>query len=296
MQKTLIVLVGPTGIGKTKTSIKIANYFKTEIISADSRQIFKEIKIGTASPTKDELSAAIHHNIGTHSIYDYYSAWEFEQDALKICENLFKKHDYLVLTGGSMMYVDAVCKGIDELPTIDQELRDDLKKQYDEEGIDSIRRQLKQLDPLFYDQVDLMNHKRVIHAVEICLMTGKPYSSLRTNTIKQRPFKMVQIGLEMEREEIYNRINKRVDLMVEEGLVEEARNFYPQKELNSLNTVGYKELFAHFDGEYNLDKAIELIKRNTRRYAKKQLTWFKRNKEIKWFHPDESDKMIKFIL
>ncbi|MGQ1784031.1 MULTISPECIES: tRNA (adenosine(37)-N6)-dimethylallyltransferase MiaA [unclassified Saccharicrinis] len=295
MQKTLIVVVGPTGIGKTKTSIRIANHFNTEIISADSRQIFKELKIGTATPTLEELAAAKHHNIGSHSIHDYYSAWEFEQDALKMSEVLFKNHNQLVLTGGSMMYVDAVCKGIDELPTIDQELRDNLKQQYDTEGIDSIRRQLKQLDPVFYDQVDLMNHKRVIHAVEICLMTGKPYSSLRTNSIKHRPFNMVKIGLEMDRKDLYDRINRRVDLMKEEGLIEEARQLYPLKNLNSLNTVGYKELFAHFDGEYDLQKAIELIKRNTRRYAKKQLTWFKRDKEIMWFHPQELNKMLNFI-
>ncbi len=295
MQKTLIVVIGPTGIGKTTTSIKIANHFKTEIISADSRQIFRELKIGTATPTSDELKAAKHHNIGSHSIHDYYSAWEFEQDAIKLSEKLFTEYDHLVLTGGSMMYIDAVCKGIDELPTIDQELRDNLKSQYDNEGIESIRRQLKQLDPTFYDQVDLMNHKRVIHAVEICLMTGEPYSKLRTNTVKQRPFKMIKIGLEMERETIYNRINRRVDIMIEEGLIEEAKEFYPQKNLNSLNTVGYKELFAHFDGEYDLDKAIELIKRNSRRYAKKQLTWFKRDNEISWFQPYELDKMIDFI-
>jgi len=295
MQKTLIVVVGPTGIGKTKTSIKIANHFNTEIISADSRQIFRELKIGTATPNAEELAAATHHNIGSHSIHDYYSAWEFEQDALKLSEELFEKHDQLVLTGGSMMYIDAICKGIDELPTIDQELRDNLKEQYENEGIESIRRQLKQLDPIFYDQVDLMNHKRVIHAVEICLMTGEPYSKLRTNAIKQRPFKMVKVGLNMDREVVYDRINQRVDIMVKDGLIEEAKKFYPNKNLNSLNTVGYKELFAYFDGEYNLEKGIELIKRNSRRYAKKQLTWFKRDSDISWFHPQDLDKMIHLI-
>jgi len=293
--KTLIVIVGPTGIGKTKTSIEIAHHFKTEIISADSRQIFKELKIGTAAPTAQELATVKHHHIGSHSIHDYYSAWEFEQDVIKLSEQLFKKYHQLVLTGGSMMYIDAVCKGIDELPTIDPELRNQLKEQYDKEGIDSIRRQLKQLDPVFYDQVDLKNHKRVIHAVEICLMTGSPYSSLRTNTVKQRPFRIVKLGLEMERKDIYDRINRRVDSMVESGLIDEARQFYPQKQLNSLNTVGYKELFAHFDGEYDLPKAIELIKRNTRRYAKKQLTWFKKDKEISWFTPNDTNKMIRFI-
>ncbi len=296
MQKTLIVIIGPTGIGKTTTSIAIANHFKTEIISADSRQIFKELKIGTATPSAHELSFAVHHNIGTHSIHQYYSAWEFEQDALALSEKLFNTHSQVIMTGGSMLYIDAVCKGIDDLPTIDEELRENLYEQYLSEGIESIRRQLKQLDPTFYNQVDLMNHKRVIHAVEICLMTGEPYSKLRTNTIKARPFNMVKIGLEMEREEIYERINKRVDHMIEEGLIEEARSLYPHKQLNSLNTVGYKELFDHFDGMHDLEKAIELIKRNTRRYAKKQLSWFKRDKEIVWFHPRETNNIISFIV
>ncbi len=294
-KKTLIVIIGPTGIGKTTTSIVVANHFKTEIISADSRQIFKELNIGTATPTVHELASAVHHNIGSHSVHEYYSAWEFEQDALALSEKLFKTHHQVIMTGGSMLYIDAVCKGIDDLPTVDKELRENLHTQYMSEGIESIRRQLKQLDPEFYEQVDLMNHKRVIHAVEICLMTGQAYSSLRTNTVKQRPFNMVKIGLEMEREEIYERINKRVDNMIKEGLVEEARNLYPHKDLNSLNTVGYKELFDCFDGEYDLEKAIELIKRNTRRYAKKQLSWFKRDKEIGWFHPQETKKIISFI-
>ncbi len=295
MHKFLIVVVGPTGIGKTKTSIEIAKHYKTDIISADSRQIFKELKIGTATPSEEELREAKHHNIGSHSIHDYYSAWEFEQDALKFTEELFKTHNQLVLTGGSMMYIDAICKGIDEIPTIDQELRDNLMNQYNTEGIDSIRRQLKQLDPVFYEQVDLMNHKRVIHAVEVCLMTGKTYSSLRTNTVKKRPFQIIKVGLELEREEVYNRINLRVDQMIEMGLVEEAKQFYPLKELNSLNTVGYKELFGYFDGDYDLNKAIELIKRNTRRYAKKQLTWFKKDAETQWFRPNEIAKIISHI-
>jgi len=295
MHKYLIAVVGPTGIGKTKISIEIAKHYKTEIISADSRQIFKELKIGTASPSEDELREAVHHNIGSRSIHDYYSAWEFEQDALQITEELFKTHDQIILTGGSMMYIDAICKGIDEFPTIDPELRDELMLQYHINGIEPIRRQLKQLDPVYYDEVDLQNHKRVIHAVEICLMTGKPYSSLRTNTIKQRPFHIIKVGLELSREEIYERINLRVDKMVEMGLVEEARYFHDSKELNSLNTVGYKELFAHFDGEYDLNQAIELIKRNTRRYAKKQLTWFKKDSDTKWFKPSELPEIISHI-
>ena len=295
MQKHLIVIVGPTGIGKTKTAIKIAQHYNTEIISADSRQIFKELKIGTAAPTQEELNTVIHHNIATRSITDYYSAWEFEKDALEISSNLFKTHDQLVLTGGSMMYIDAICKGIDDIPTIDKELRDELQNQYITQGIDYFRRQLKQLDPEFYQQVDLQNHKRVIHAVEICLMTGKPYSSLRTNTIKKRPFHIIKAGLELDRADVYNRINLRVDKMVQMGLIDEAREFYPHKELNSLNTVGYKEIFAHFNGEYDINKAIELIKRNTRRYAKKQLTWFKKDQETLWFKPDNISEIISYI-
>ncbi len=295
MSKNLIVIIGPTGIGKTKVSIQIANQFKTDIVSADSRQIFKELKIGTAAPSNEELRAAKHYNIASHSIYEYYSAWEFEQDALNWSEQIFQNKDYAVLTGGSMMYIDAVCKGIDELPTIDAELRNQLKNQYENEGIENIRRQLKQLDPFFYQEVDLKNHKRIIHAVEICLMTGKPYSSLRTNTTKQRPFHMIKIGLKLDREEIYDRINRRVDMMINEGLVDEAKRFHKDKHLNSLNTVGYKELFAYFDGEYDLDKAIELIKRNSRRYAKKQLSWFNRDKDITWFSPFDLDQITEFI-
>ncbi len=295
MNKNLIIIVGPTGIGKTSVSIHTAKHFKTDIISADSRQIFKELKIGTASPTSKELRAAKHYNIATHSIYEYYSAWEFEQNALKWADEIFKEKDYAVLTGGSMMYIDAVSKGIDEIPTINEELRQNLQEQFTKEGIENIRRQLKQLDPEFYDIVDLQNHKRVIHAVEICLMTGKPYSSLRTNSVKKRPFNMIKIGLKLDREEIYQRINKRVDIMIESGLLEEAKRYYKDKHLNSLNTVGYKELYAYFDGEYDLDKAIELIKRNSRRYAKKQLSWFNRDKEITWFSPFEKEKIIEHI-
>ncbi len=295
MEKTLVIIVGPTGIGKTKTAIEIAQHYNTEIISADSRQIFRELKVGTAVPTEEELKQVTHHMIGTHSIHDYYSAWEFEQDVMKLTSQLFSTKDIVVLTGGSMMYVDAVTKGIDELPTIDEDLRLSLKKQYEEEGIEHIRRQLKKLDPVFYDQVDLQNHKRVIHAVEICLMTGKPYSLLRTNSKKSRPFRMVKIGLTMDREKLYERINLRVDKMIEEGLEEETRMFYPEKELNSLNTVGYKEFFAHYNGEYDREKAIELVKRNSRRYAKKQLTWFKRDEEIQWFHPNDIQEIKDYI-
>ena len=295
MTKHLVVLVGPTGIGKTDTSLKIAQHFNTEIISADSRQIFKELKIGTAAPTAEQLNIVPHHMVATHSVNDYYNAWQFEQDVLQLSQTLFEQHDLLVLTGGSMMYIDAVCNGIDDLPTIDPELRKEVMEMYEKEGLDAIRRQLKMLDPVFYDQVDLKNHKRVMHAVEVCLMTGKPYSSLRTNASRQRPFNIIKIGLDMDREELYHRINLRVDLMVEAGLFEEARQFYHLKNQNALNTVGYKEIFAHWDGEYDAQTAIELIKRNSRRYAKRQLSWFRRDKDMHWFQPKDVNEMITFV-
>lgn len=295
MKKHLLVMVGPTGIGKTDTSLKVAKHFNTEIISADSRQIFKELKIGTAAPTEEQLAIVPHHLVATHSVSDYYNAWQFEQNVLQLSDTLFKQHDLVVLTGGSMMYVDAVCKGIDDLPTIDPELRDEMMAKYEKEGLEAIRMQLKMLDPEFYNEVDLKNHKRVIHAVEVCLMTGKPYSSLRTNSTRQRPFNIIKIGLDMDREELYQRINLRVDKMVEDGLFEEAKRFYHMKNENSLNTVGYKEIFAHWDGEYDADTAIELIKRNSRRYAKRQLSWFRRDKDMHWFHPKDVDEIITFV-
>ncbi|MCU4166276.1 tRNA (adenosine(37)-N6)-dimethylallyltransferase MiaA [Carboxylicivirga caseinilyticus] len=295
MTKHLVVLVGPTGIGKTDTSLKIAKHFNTEIISADSRQIYKDLKIGTAAPTKEQLAVVPHHMVGTHSVSDYYNAWQFEQDVLKLSEELFQKHNTLVLTGGSMMYIDAVCKGIDDLPTIDPELRQEVMDLYEKEGLDAIRRQLKMLDPDFYNEVDLKNHKRVMHAVEVCLMTGKPYSALRTNSTRQRPFNIIRIGLDMDRDELYNRINHRVDMMIKDGLFDEARQFYHLKNENALNTVGYKEIFAHWDGEYDAQTAIELIKRNSRRYAKRQLSWFLRDKEMHWFHPKDADEIITFV-
>lgn len=295
MTHTLIVLIGPTGIGKTELCLQLAEHLKTEIISSDSRQIFKELKIGTAAPTEAQLKRVKHHMAGTHSVNDYYNAYQFEQDVLQLLENLFQTHQQVLMTGGSMMYVDAVCKGIDELPTIDPELRQEVMDLYHNEGLEAVRRQLKMLDPVFYDQVDLKNHKRVMHAVEVCLMTGQPYSSLRTNSTRKRPFNILKIGLDMEREELYKRINQRVDTMVKDGLFEEAKAFYHLKESNALNTVGYKEIFAHWDGEYDADKAIELIKRNSRRYAKRQLSWFRRDKEINWFHPAQVEEIIKFV-
>ena len=295
--KTLIVLLGPTGVGKTEISLKLAEFLGSPVLSADSRQIYKDLPIGTAAPTLEEQAQIKHYFVGTLQLNDYYSASRFEEDAITLLADLFQTHETIVMSGGSMMYIDAVCRGIDEIPTIDETLRADLRDLYHSEGIEPIRRQLKLLDPVFYKQVDLQNHKRVIHALEICLMAGKPYSSLRTDKPKERPFNILKIGLQREREELYERINHRVDKMMEQGLLEEARSVYHLRHLNSLNTVGYKELFNYFSGDWTLEFAIEKIKQNTRIYSRKQMTWFKRDKEISWFHPEQLEeiKATKFI-
>lgn len=291
--KQLLVLIGPTGVGKTEWSIRIAEHLKTSIVSADSRQLYKGLTIGTAAPTEKDLNRVDHHLVGFLSAEDYYSASEYEHQALSVIKELHKKHQAIILTGGSMMYIDAVCKGIDVMPNIDQELRDNIYKLYKEKGLDPIRQKLKILDPLFYNEVDLKNPKRVIHALEVCIMTGKPYSSFRLNTTKERPFEIIKVGFNRPREELYNRINQRVDDMIKEGLVEEARSFYHLKHLNSLNTVGYKELFKHFDGDWTLDMSIDKIKQHSRNYARKQLSWFNRDKSIKWI--DLSDTTLDII-
>jgi tRNA dimethylallyltransferase len=260
----------------------MAEELETEIISCDSRQMYREMKIGTAAPTEEELKRVPHHFIGHLSIHDYYSCGRFEIDALAKCNELFQKHDTVIMTGGSMLYIDAVCKGIDDIPNIDEELRQSLLERYQNEGIENIRQELKILDPDYYKIVDLQNHKRIIHALEVCIQSGKTYSSFRSETKKERPFIIEKIGLNRPREILYNRINERVDIMMKNGLLEEARNLYPFKGLNALNTVGYKELFNYFDGTWTLDFAIQMIKQNSRRYAKKQLTWFNRDPEIAW--------------
>ncbi len=295
MKKTLIVILGPTGTGKTNLSIKLAQMLDTIIISSDSRQIYKELKIGTATPTEEELSKAKHYMIGNKSIYDYYSAGIYELEVLEILNNVFKTKDTAILAGGSGMYIDAVCKGIDIQPDIEPQIREQVIRQYEDEGIESIRFDLQRLDPEHYKFVDLNNPKRIMKAVEICIQTGKTYTSFLTRQKKMRDFNILKIGLERDREELYNRINKRVDIMLEDGLVEEAKQFHKEKHLNSLNTVGYKELFAHFEGEYNLEEAIRLIKRNSRRYAKRQITWHKKDETINWFHPDDIDNVISFV-
>lgn len=293
--KSLVVISGPTGIGKTGISIDIALKLDTSVVSADSRQIYKELKIGTAVPSQKQLEKIKHYMIGNKSIHEYYNASMFEFEVLDILTELFKTKNAVLLTGGSGMYINAVCRGIDDLPTVDPRLRQELKNRWQTEGIESLRFELKRLDPDYYNEADLKNPKRILKALEICLMTGIPYSSLRTNKNKTRNFKTIKIGLNRHRDELYDIINRRVDKMIEHGLIEEARQFNKIRELNSLNTVGYKELFGYFNNEYSLEKAIELIKRNSRRYAKRQLSWFNRDQEITWFHPDEKQKIMEYI-
>ena len=292
--KTLFVLLGPTGIGKTALSIQFARHFGCPVISADSRQLYKELPTGTAAPTTEEQSQVKHYFIATHSITDYYSASMYEEEAIALINSLFDSHDDLLLCGGSMMYIDAVCKGIDEMPTVSQEIRDELWNRYRNDGLAPMLEELKMADPVHYDEVDRMNYRRVIHAVEICRMTGKPYSSFRTKQTKIRPFKICKIGLTRERTELYDRINNRVDEMIERGFVEEAKRVYPMRHSNALNTVGYKELFSYFDGCSTLNEAIEKIKSNTRTYARKQMTWFRRDPDIKWFSPDNKEDIINY--
>lgn len=291
--KQLLVLLGPTGVGKTEWSIRMAEQLGVPIVSADSRQLYRGLIIGTAAPTEEQLKRVPHHLVGILSPNDYYSASEYENEALSVINKLHEQHDTVILTGGSMMYIDAICKGIDIMPDIDQELRNDISKMYNEEGLDPIRQKLKLLDPIYYDQVDLKNTQRVIHALEVCIMTGKPYSSFRLNTIKERPFEIIKVGFNRPRPELYDRINKRVDEMIKDGLEEEARQLYPMKHLNSLNTVGYKEMFEYFDGNWTLEEAIDKIKQHSRNYARKQLSWFNRDKSIKWI--DLSDKYIDVV-
>ncbi|OAV67804.1 tRNA dimethylallyltransferase [Bacteroidales bacterium Barb6XT] len=291
--KTLVVLPGATGVGKTEVSLRLAERFGCPVISADSRQIYRELPIGTAAPSAEDLARIRHYLVGTHSLTDYYSASLFEEDVLRIMEEL--QGEIAVMAGGSMMYMDAVCRGIDDIPTVSEAVRTALYAQFEREGLEGILAELKDADPIHYGEVDQANYKRVIHAVEVCRMAGRPYSSFRTRTVKSREFRIVKVGLRRERGELCERINARVDQMMDAGLLEEARRVYPYKGLNALNTVGYKELFRYLDGEWTLEAAIEKMKRNTRVYARKQMTWFKRDEEITWFHPDQEEEIMAFV-
>ena len=274
-------------MGKTAAAIKVAQHLGCDIINADSRQVFRGIPIGTAAPTPEEQALVRHHFVQFKALDEYYSAAQFETDVLQLLPSLWQQGDYAVMCGGSMMYVDAVCNGIDPIPDISDEVRQAVKRQWHEQGLEPLLAELERLDPVYYGQVDKQNHRRVLHAVEICRQTGKPYSTLRTGKAKQRPFNIIKVGLNMERELLFNRINRRVDAMIEQGLEQEARSVFHLKHLNSLNTVGYKEMFAYFDGTMDRHTAIERIKKNTRLYAKKQLRWLQRDTTITWCHPDE---------
>ena len=265
------------------------------MINADSRQIYKELRIGTARPTEAEMRNVRHYFVGTLGLEDYYSASLYEQQVLSLLEEQFQVHDYALLSGGSMMYIDAVCDGIDDIPTIDEETRAMMKRRLAEEGLEALVEELRRLDPEYYEIVDRQNPRRVVHGLEICLMTGKTYTSFRKKEKKQRPFQIIKIGLNRPREELYSRINQRVDRMMAEGLLDEAKAMYPKRQMNALNTVGYKELFDYMDGRWSLEEAVERIKGNTRRYARKQLTWYKKDKQIKWFNPDDIKGIIYYI-
>lgn len=291
---TLVVITGPTGVGKTDTAISIAQALSAEIISADSRQLYRDIPIGTAAPTAVQQSLVPHHFVGTLGLEEYYSAAQFESDVMQLLPHLFERSPYAVMCGGSMLYIDAVCKGIDDIPTISDEIRQQVYAEYEQYGLDYMLNRLQTLDPEHYAVVDKKNHKRVVHAVEICLQAGCSYTSLRTNKAKERPFRIVKIGLNMPREQLFDRINRRVWAMVEAGLLEEARRVYPMRHLNSLNTVGFKEMFAYFDGTMDYDTAVARIQKNTRVYAKKQLTWYAKDKDMQWFVPGDS-AIIEYI-
>jgi len=293
--KFLIIILGPTAAGKTDTGIRIAKTFNTEVISADSRQIYKELKIGTSVPDHQQLSQIQHHFIHHISIHDYYNVSMYEQEVLSLLDRFFNNHWIIIMVGGSGLYIDIICHGIDDLPAIDPDLRNELLEKLEKEGIESLRFELKRIDPVYYERVDLQNPKRILKALEVTYMTGMPYSSLLTMPKKERPFNIIKIGLNPEREELYARINSRVDLMISNGLIDEAKNLYPYRHINALKTVGYREIFEYLDGKRSLDETIVLIKRNTRHYARRQLTWFKKDPSIKWFHHSDIDRMIEYI-
>lgn len=291
----LFVLLGPTAVGKTTLSLKVAKLLGSPIINCDSRQIYKGLDIGTAAPTEEQLAEVKHYFVKILELQDYYSAAQYEANVLQLTDQLQHQHNNLLLSGGSMMYIDAVCNGIDDIPNVDSAVREQLKERLQTEGLEPLRNELRLLDPEYYTVVDLKNPKRIVHALEIYYTSGKPYSSFRVNEKKKRPFQIVKIGLKRERNDLFDRINRRVHMMMEDGLLEEAKKLYPLRHLNALNTVGYKELFRHFDGTWDLDFAIEKIKKNTRDYAKKQMTWYAHDKSIHWFSPDKEKEIFNFI-
>ncbi|MBR1788714.1 MAG: tRNA (adenosine(37)-N6)-dimethylallyltransferase MiaA [Bacteroidaceae bacterium] len=293
--KTLVVLLGPTGVGKTELSLSLAEMLGSPVLNCDSRQLFRDIRIGTAAPTEEELRRAKHYFVATLPIDAYYSAAQYESDVLKLTSELFKTHDTLLLSGGSMMYIDAVCQGIDDIPTISKEVRAKVKTELAEKGLPALVEDLQRLDPEYHAIVDPQNTRRVVHALEVCMMSGQTYTAFRTRKHKPRPFHIVKIGLNRPREELFQRINARVDKMMQDGLLNEVRRMLPYRDCNALNTVGYKELLHVIDGDWPLDMAVERIKKNTRVYAKKQLTWFRRDAQITWFHPDDIDLIKRLI-
>jgi len=288
MRPTLLLIVGPTGVGKTELSLRVAEHYGCPILNCDSRQIYRSIPIGTAAPTAEEQARVKHYFVATRDLEEDYNAGQYERDALVLLEDLFKTHEVVVMSGGSMLYADAVCKGLDDLPNVPAEIRQEVKAVYEKGGLEWLQAEVQRLDPDYWEIVDQQNPARLAHCIEMCRMTGKTYSSLRTNPNKERPFRIVKVALERPREVLYDRINRRVEQMVKDGLVEEARAVYPKRQLNSLQTVGYRELFAYFDGEYDLDRAIELIQQNSRHYAKRQMTWFRHDKDIHWLNANES--------
>lgn len=291
--KRLVVLLGATGVGKTDLSIRLAQCMQCPIISSDSRQIYREMTTGTAVPAKEQLNAVQHYFIQSRSIFDDYTAGKFESDAIDLINNLFQQYEQLLMVGGSGLYIDAVCKGIDAIPPTENWLRQNIMERYKNEGIESLRFELKRLDAKIYNQIDIKNPQRIMRALEVCLTSGKPYSELKQNFAKKRDFNILKIGLQINRNELYDRINSRIDKMFENGLLDEAKQLYEHRNINALKTVGYKEIFEYLDGKISLDEAVNLIKRNTRRYAKRQISWFARYSDIKWFHPDDFEHIAK---
>lgn len=292
---TLFVLLGPTAVGKTELSLKIAEALGSPILNADSRQLYRDIPIGTAAPTAEQMQRVRHYFVGTLGLEEYYSAAAYEQQVMELLPTLFGETSGVLLSGGSMLYIDAVCRGIDDIPTVEEETRTLLRQRLAEEGLGRLCAELRLLDPEYYRKADLHNTQRIVHALEICYQTGHPYSSFLSQQTKQRPFRIIKIGLQRPREELFSRINQRTLKMLENGFEQEARRVYPLRHLNSLNTVGYKEIFRYISGEWSLPQAIEKIQRNTRVYAKKQMTWFQRDADINWFRPDEEKEILDFV-